>query len=162
MASLQTTRPRSRGFTLIEILIAVAIIAILVGVALPTYSSYQERIRVATAIAVITEVSQKLQVYNLGHSDSYPPSLESIGFTREDPWGNAYLYMDLRNFIENGNGAETGKPRKDGLLKPLNTDYDLFSMGPDGDYKTPLSAAVLRDEIVRDYDGACVGIAEEL
>jgi len=38
---------RARGLTLIELLIALAIIAVLVGVAIPKYSEYRERVRVA-------------------------------------------------------------------------------------------------------------------
>ncbi len=136
--------------------------SVLAIVALPSYSRFKERARVATAIAEITEISQKLEKYRMLNY-AHPGSLTSIGFTREDPWGNAYLYLDLASYVDKTKGPkEKGKPRKDKLLKPLNTDYDLFSTGPDGDYKTPLSAKVSRDDIVRAYDGAFIGIADEL
>ena len=53
-------RPRSRraaGFTLIELMIVVAIVAILVAVALPSYESYVIRTRRAAAAGCVTDLS---------------------------------------------------------------------------------------------------------
>ena len=53
-------RPRSRraaGFTLIEVMIVVAIVAILVAVALPSYESYVIRTRRAAAAGCVTDLS---------------------------------------------------------------------------------------------------------
>ena len=44
---------------------------------------------------------------------------------------------------------------------PLNSDYDLYSMGLDGESKKPLSAKVSQDDILRALDGAFVGLAED-
>ena len=44
---------------------------------------------------------------------------------------------------------------------PLNTDYDLYSMGRDGKSKTPLTASESHDDIVRALDGEFVGLASE-
>ena len=50
--------------------------------------------------------------------------------------------------------------RKDKKLVPLNSDYDLYSMGPDGESKPPLTAKASKDDIVRANDGEFVGLAE--
>lgn len=57
----------------------------------------------------------------------------------------------------NGNGAK----RKDRNLVPLNTDYDLYSRGPDGQSVSPLTAAKSKDDIIRANNGGYVGTAED-
>jgi general secretion pathway protein G len=51
--------------------------------------------------------------------------------------------------------------RKDRNLVPINTDFDLYSVGPDGDSQAPLTAAASRDDIVRANDGRFIGKAED-
>jgi type IV pilus assembly protein PilE len=54
-----------KGFTLIELMIGVAIVGILVGVALPSYSAYTKRARVPAALeglnAYFTRMEQRFQ-----------------------------------------------------------------------------------------------------
>jgi general secretion pathway protein G len=52
-----------------------------------------------------------------------------------------------------------GKARKNQFLVPLNSDYDLYSTGQDGDSQSPLKAKVSRDDIIRANDGAYIGLA---
>jgi general secretion pathway protein G len=59
-----------------------------------------------------------------------------------------------------GGGGGSVKPRKDRFLVPINSDYDLYSMGPDGQSNEPLTVPVSRDDIIRASNGAYVGIAE--
>ncbi len=56
---------KSRGFTLIEIMIAVAIIAILLAIAVPSYQNQLRKGRRADAQTFITQVAQKQQQYLL-------------------------------------------------------------------------------------------------
>ena len=43
-----------------------------------------------------------------------------------DPWGRPYVYTDLSQ------KGSKGKARKDGKLNPINSDFDLYSLGEDG------------------------------
>jgi general secretion pathway protein G len=52
-----------------------------------------------------------------------------------------------------------GKLRRDRFINPLNTDYDLYSMGRDGESSTNLNAKSSWDDIVRIKDGLFVGLA---
>jgi general secretion pathway protein G len=51
--------------------------------------------------------------------------------------------------------------RKDRSLVPLNTDYDLYSMGKDGQTQAPLTSSVSDDDVIRANDGGYVGLAEQ-
>ena len=46
-------------------------------------------------------------------------------------------------------------------MNPLNTDFDLYSMGPDGQTQKQLTAAKARDDIVRAGNGGFIGKAED-
>jgi general secretion pathway protein G len=55
-----------------------------------------------------------------------------------------------------GNGS-AGRPRKDRFLHPINSDYDLYSMGKDGESVEPLTAQKSHDDVIRANDGSFVG-----
>ena len=48
---------------------------------------------------------------------------------------------------------------KDRFLVPINSDFDLYSMGKDGKSQMPLTAKDSRDDIIRANDGAYIGLA---
>ncbi len=60
-----------------------------------------------------------------------------------------------------GGNASKGKPRKDRFLHPINSDYDLYSMGKDGESVEPLTAKKSHDDVIRANDGGFVGLAVE-
>jgi general secretion pathway protein G len=77
-----------------------------------------------------------------------------MGYAPIDPWGHPYQYLSFSGL------KGKGEMRKDKNLVPINSDYDLYSMGPDGESQTPLTAKASRDDIIRANNGGYVGIAE--
>jgi general secretion pathway protein G len=143
---------RRRGFTLIELMIAVVVLALLVAIALPSYTAQVNRSRVARAVADIKDLEMRLERY-LTDRGRFPADLAEFG-SPADPWGKAYQYLNM-------DGASVGKVRKDHSLHPLNTDYDLYSSGPDGKSVSPLTAKASRDDVIRARNGAFVGLASD-
>ena len=57
--------PAARGFTLVELMITIAVIAILVGVAWPSYESYVRRSKRATAQSALMTIANREQAHLL-------------------------------------------------------------------------------------------------
>jgi general secretion pathway protein G len=78
-----------------------------------------------------------------------------------DPWGRPYRYINLADAPKTPSGKPKIHHRMDKFLNPLNTDYDLYSSGKDGQSRMPLTAAASRDDIVRAANGAYVGLGQD-
>jgi type IV pilus assembly protein PilA len=62
-------REKECGFSLIELMIVVAIMGILVAIALPQYQNYQVRSRVTEALVLSTSVKRALESYYADHGE---------------------------------------------------------------------------------------------
>lgn len=132
-------------------MIVVAIIGVLAAIAIPQYSSYIEQTRYVVVQQQMGQLDREIQGFNILHG-KYPDSLNELGIgTMDDPWGNPYQYLNIANV------KGKGKLRKNRNLVPVNTDYDLYSKGPDGDSKSPFTAKASRDDFVRANNGAFIG-----
>lgn len=54
---------RQQGFTLIEVMVTVAIVAILGAIAVPSYSEYVMRAKITDAISALSDMSVKMERY---------------------------------------------------------------------------------------------------
>lgn len=141
------------GFTLLELIIVIAIVGILAAIAFPTYHSFIEQAKTTRAIAEIGDLEKDIIAWQSDHGE-LPMNLEEIG--KEgllDPWGNPYQFLNF-NTIQG-----KGKKRKDHNLVPINDDFDLYSLGKDGKSQTPLTAKASRDDIIRANNGSYIGTA---
>ncbi len=146
-------RRRSLGFTLIEILAVTVIIGILSGIAVPKYHEMVDRAKVAKAIGDLKAITTDLLSL-----DSLPPSLAAINRQNMlDPWGHPYVYL---KFVKKNSNAPPAGARKDRFLVPINSDFDLYSMGKDGQSVAPLTAAKSRDDVIVANDGGFTGLAK--
>ena len=145
-----------RGFTLIELVLAVALVAMLAAMAVPAYSQFAERGRVSAAISDMGRIQLAVERFRLNNSDELPATLSEVGLgDLRDPWGRPYAYLNIAL------AANPALLRKDKNLVPINTDFDLYSRGADGESQPPLNAGTSRDDIVRANNGAFMGKAED-
>lgn len=142
------------GFTLIEMLAVMALLGVLTGIALPRLNDLLVTTKVTQAIADINAIEQDVMAFQ-ATSDSLPGSLTAIGRGGMlDPWGNPYQYL-----VTSGQGKNPQGARKDRSLHPLNSDFDLYSMGADGASVQPITAKPSQDDIIRANDGGYIGLA---
>lgn len=145
----------SRGFTVIELLTVLAIVGILSAMAMVKYEAVMRQAKIAKAIGDIKAIQTDLQALEAGDAP-LPASLAAIGRALLDPWGNPYQYNPFPADRSVPPGA-----RRDRFLVPINTTFDLFSMGEDGSSVPPLNAARSRDDVLRANDGGYIGLAEK-
>jgi general secretion pathway protein G len=144
------------GFSLIELLIVIAVVGILSGIAIPWYMSYREKVKIENCKLGIKVIETAVKNYGI-ENNGYPNSLADVKLgDMTDPWGRPYEYLRI-----NGGTTGLGKMRKDKSMVPINTDFDLYSVGPDGKSAVALTAKNSHDDIIRANDGQFIGLASE-
>jgi general secretion pathway protein G len=145
---------RVRGLTLLELMIGLALVAVLVVLASGALAAYAERARVSEAVHQI----RAIEVQVTGHftiNGFYPETLDEVGLAgMRDPWGRPFYYTNLT-------GPSRGAARKDRRLNPLNSDFDLFSAGKDGEYRTQITHSTSLDDVIRARDGRFADLASK-
>lgn len=129
-----------------------AIMVILATLAQLTFSAYRESAQVAHAISELHIIQNDITSFQIDR-DRLPVDLAEIRWDlRNDPWGHPYQYTNFGT-------VPKGNWRKDKFLVPINSTFDLWSMGPDGKSVAPLTAPVSKDDIIRANDGSFIGKA---
>lgn len=146
---------RESGLTLVELMMVLTVISIIVSVAIPSYRSYFYKTQVRQATTDVRALSAKVDLY---YTDTgrYPADLTVVGCSATtciDPWGNPYQYINHALLHGSGN------VRRDRSLNPLNNDYDLYSVGIDGQTSFPITQSVSQDDVIRAGTGAYYGLA---
>lgn len=118
-----------KGFTLVELLLVLVILATLAAIVVPKFAGRSEQAKVTAAQTQISNFSVALDAFEVDNG-FYPKGSSGLNDLVEepnnakawhgpylkdiplDPWGNAYVY--------------------DNPGKHNQNSYDLLSMGPDG------------------------------
>jgi general secretion pathway protein G len=144
-----------RAFTLFELLLVAAILGVVAAFAIPGYGQYKEQVKITQAKTDIVIIESAIERYYADHL-AFPDTLAQAGLGGMlDPWGNPYQYLNITT------AKGKGQVRKDLNLVPINSDYDLYSMGKDGESQSPLTAKASRDDIIRANNGKFVGLAAD-
>lgn len=139
------------GFTLLEVMTVMAIICLLAAIAIPSLLEQRDKATIAKVISDIKNIEAKVMDYMQDTGD-FPLTLADIGLSGfNDPWGNPFEYWPIT-------GDKKQKVRKDRNTHPINTDFDLYSKGKDGDTNFPLTAHASQDDIIRANNGAYIGM----
>jgi general secretion pathway protein G len=130
----------------------ITILGVLSGTGYARLMTALEHAKVARAIGDLGTISREL-----ASMDTLPPSLAAIRRgSLLDPWGHPYMYLPFTP-----GEAPPGDARQDRFLVPINTRYDLYSLGPDGLSSPPLTGIYGLDDIVVGSDGGFIGRAAE-
>ncbi len=137
-------------------MLAAAVLSIITAIAIPAYQGYMETAQLGRVVHEMKQIELTIENYRLD-TGSYPNTLEEVGIEMLDPWGNPYQYLRIEGADPTGKGMQ----RKDHSLVPINSDFDLYSMGEDGASAAPLTAASSQDDIVRANNGTYYGYGRD-
>lgn len=147
-----------RAFTLVEILITLAILGTLSAIAVPIYQSRIDEQNVSTAIADIALIDGWVARFQAERGRP-PDTLAETGLpAKVDPWGRPYRYTRIAGLTV---AERDARCRWDKNEKPLNDDFDLWSVGKDGQTMPKITHADSHDDIIRAHGGSYVGLASE-
>jgi general secretion pathway protein G len=138
---------------------ALGVVGLLAAVALPTYAAIIEQQKVAEAGRELMEIAMVIERHRTTRFE-VPETLAELGLDAhllQDPWGRPYQFLSFNSSIP----GIKGMIRKDHNLHPLNSEFDLYSFGKDGQSQSPLTAQSSRDDVIWARDGGFVGLAED-
>lgn len=142
------TAVRNRGgFTLVELLVVMAIVGTLVIMAMTGFGKFKELARISRAQVEIRGMEREISAWAT-EKGGLPPTLGDIN--RQDlldPWKRNYVYSTTPTRTFSGD--------------EINGDFDLYSTGSDGLTADSIVDDTSKDDIIRGRDGSFVGIAIE-
>ncbi|HFC1805202.1 TPA: pilin, partial [Neisseria gonorrhoeae] len=134
-----------KGFTLIELMIVIAIVGILAAVALPAYQDYTARAQVSEAILLAEGQKSAVTEYYLNHG-KWPENNGDAGVASSSSIIGKYVES-----VTVTNGVVTAKMKSDGVNKEIQgKKLSLWAKRQAGSVKWFCGQPVTRDKAVTD------------
>lgn len=141
------------GMTFIELLIVMAILMVVSAMAIPSMQSAILSAKVSRSVGDVRTIGQAALGY-YAENGAAPNTLADIGYDQQvDAWDRPYQYLGFTST------TNTSLMRTDRFGVPINTFFDLYSMGPDGETATSLTATQSQDDVIWANDGYYMGLA---
>ncbi|ENX1624303.1 pilin, partial [Neisseria gonorrhoeae] len=129
-----------KGFTLIELMIVIAIVGILAAVALPAYQDYTARAQVSEAILLAEGQKSAVTEYYLNHG-TWPKDNTSAGVASSGEIKGKYVES-----VTVAKGVVTAKMKSDGVNKEIKgKKLSLWAKRENGSVKWFCGQPVKRD-----------------
>ncbi|HEZ4972806.1 TPA: pilin [Neisseria meningitidis] len=136
-----------KGFTLIELMIVIAIVGILAAVALPAYQDYTARAQVSEAILLAEGQKSAVTEYYLNHG-IWPKNNTSAGVASSSTIKGKYVQS-----VEVKNGVVTAEMKSSGVNKEIQgKKLSLWAKRQDGSVKWFCGQPVTRNDTATDAD----------
>ncbi|EOG0841922.1 pilin, partial [Neisseria gonorrhoeae] len=130
-----------KGFTLIELMIVIAIVGILAAVALPAYQDYTARAQVSEAILLAEGQKSAVTEYYLNHG-IWPENNDKAGVASASDIKGKYVQS-----VTVANGVVTAQMKSDGINKEIQgKKLSLWARREDGSVKWFCGQPVKRDD----------------
>ncbi|ROU48009.1 pilin [Neisseria gonorrhoeae] len=134
-----------KGFTLIELMIVIAIVGILAAVALPAYQDYTARAQVSEAILLAEGQKSAVTEYYLNHGE-WPEDNDKAGVASSDKIKGKYVQS-----VTVAKGVVTAKMLSTGVNKEIKDKrLSLWAKREDGSVKWFCGQPVKRDDANND------------
>ncbi|XBT90466.1 pilin [Neisseria gonorrhoeae] len=134
-----------KGFTLIELMIVIAIVGILAAVALPAYQDYTARAQVSEAILLAEGQKSAVTEYYLNHG-KWPADNGAAGVASASEIKGKYVKE-----VKVENGVVTAQMKSDGVNKEIkNKKLSLWAKRQDGSVKWFCGQPVKRGAAAKD------------
>ena len=151
LRQVKATMLGSGGFSLVELIVILVIIGMLSVIAIPMWTNMVTNSKISRAQADIRTLEKDITAY-LIEKGTLPPSLNAIGRgDLHDPWNRPYQFVNF---------SLGGTPYQDEMTMDLNTDFDVYSAGQDGNSTQSLADASCQDDVIRAGDGGYVGVGK--
>ena len=119
---LSKMRKNNKGFTLVELMIVIAIVGILAAIAIPNFLSYQKKAKTSEAKSILGDVRTMEEAYR-AETDGYSSSLSQIGWT--NPTGSTYYaYSVTAPTTTTFTATASGDIDNDGVFDTWTIDQD--------------------------------------